>query len=126
MQILFGQGDTIAKLKKAVELSWKHGRNLGLFVFIYKLIQCALTRMTGRRRNIYAFIAGIIGAFFIWREKNTINQQLCFYLLSRILDGMVKVAREKKMFPKESKFGYLSVIVWGIVMYLFEREMSRA
>ena len=43
MQILFGQGDTMAKLKKAVELSWKHGRNLGLFVFIYKLIQCALT-----------------------------------------------------------------------------------
>ena len=38
MQVLFGQGDTVAKLKKAFWLSWQHGRNLGLFVFIYKLV----------------------------------------------------------------------------------------
>ena len=38
MQVLFGTGDTVAKLKKAIWLSWQHGRNLGLFVFIYKLI----------------------------------------------------------------------------------------
>lgn len=73
MQVLFGQGDTVAKLKKAIELSWKHGRNLGMFVFIYKLIQNGLELLTGKRRNFYAFIAGVIGASIVWREKNAIN-----------------------------------------------------
>ena len=114
----------MAKLKKAVELSWKHGRNLGMFVFIYKMIQCALTRFTGQRRNFYAFIAGTIGAALVWRERNAINQQLCFYLISRVLEGLVQVARQKNWFPKESKFSYVSILIWGIVMYLFERDKS--
>ena len=73
MQLLFGTGDPIEKLKKAVRLSWEHGRNLGLFVFIYKLIQCALTKLSGKRRNAFAFVAGIIGASVVWRERNVIN-----------------------------------------------------
>lgn len=73
MQILFGSGDTVAKLKKALKLSWEHGRNLGLFVFIYKLVQCALSNMAGKRRNFFAFVAGIIGAAVVWRERNAIN-----------------------------------------------------
>ena len=74
MQVLFGSGDFVTKMKKAVWLSWQHGRNLGLFVFIYKLIQGALTYYTGKKRNIYAFIAGIIGASVVWRERNAVNQ----------------------------------------------------
>ena len=30
--------------------------------------------------------------------------------------------REKKMFTEASCFSYVSVIIWGIVMYLFERD----
>jgi len=73
MQILFGQGNATEKLRKAVWLSWEHGRNLGLFVFIYKLVQCALTNISGRRRNAWAFVAGIVGATCVWRERNAIN-----------------------------------------------------
>ena len=29
---------------------------------------------------------------------------------------------EKGMFPNRKYFSYVSVIVWGIVMYLFERD----
>lgn len=74
MQVLFGTGDTVAKLKKAFWLSWQHGRNLGLFVLLYKLVQCALTNVSGKRRNAYAFIAGIVGATIVWRERNAVNQ----------------------------------------------------
>ena len=105
-------------------LSWQHGRNLGLFVFIYKLIQCFLTNLTGKRRNIYAFIAGILGASVIWRERTAINQQICFYLISRVGEGIIKTLRKKDKFPKESKFGYVSMFIWGMVMYLFERDKS--
>ena len=93
MQILFGTGDTVAKLKKAVWLSWQHGRNLGLFVFIYKLILGGLTYLTGKKRNFYAFIAGVIGASVVWRERNVINQQLFFYLFSRVCEGIIQVLR---------------------------------
>ena len=78
--------------------------------------------MTGKRRNIYAFFAGIIGASVVWREKNVINQQLCFYLVSRVAQGCIEVLREKNMMTKESQFGYLSIFIWGMVMYLFERD----
>ena len=44
-----------------------------MFVFIYKLILGGLTLLTGEKRNFYAFIAGIIGASVVWREKNVIN-----------------------------------------------------
>ena len=64
-----------------------------MFVFIYKLVQCALTNLAGKRRNIFAFIAGIVGASVVWRERNAVNQQLCYYLLSRILDGILQVLR---------------------------------
>jgi len=29
--------------------------------------------MAGKRRNAFAFIAGIIGASVVWRERNAIN-----------------------------------------------------
>ena len=74
MQLLFGTGDPVEKLKKAVVLSWQHGRNLGLFVFIYKLTLGCLTKLFGKRRNAFAFIAGIVGASIVWRERNVINQ----------------------------------------------------
>jgi peroxisomal membrane protein 4 len=38
MQVLFGKGTIWNKLKTSLELSWQHGRNLGVFVFIYKLV----------------------------------------------------------------------------------------
>ena len=66
----------------------------------------------------------MIGAALVWRERNAINQQLCFYLISRVLEGLVQVARQKEWFPKESKFGYVSILIWGIVMYLFERDKT--
>jgi len=122
MQLLFGQGKPVEKLKKAVWLSWEHGRNLGLFVFIYKLVQCALTKLSGKRRHAFAFVAGIVGASVVWRERNTINQQLFFYLVSRVLDGCLQVLRQKKLFPQEKTFSYFSVFTWGVVMYLFERD----
>ena len=80
--------------------------------------------MTGKRRNAFAFIAGIVGASVVWRERNAINQQLCFYLISRVLEGVIKTLRNKEVFPKTSRFSYVSVFIWGVVMYLFERDKT--
>ena len=87
-------------------------------------MQCALTNLTGKRRNAFAFIAGIIGASVVWRERNAVNQQMCFYLISRVLEGVIVSLRKKDKFPKQSAFSFVSVLIWGIVMYLFERDKS--
>ena len=87
---MFGRGNAIDKLKRSIELAWQHGKNLGLFVFIYKLVQCALTKIFGKTHPSYSFFAGIIGAFFIWKDRNAVNQQIAFYLISRVAEGLAK------------------------------------
>ena len=73
MQYLFGHGTAMEKLRTSIKLSWIHGRNLGCFVFIYKLVQGLLWKAFGKRHNAFAFVAGIIGAYFIWSDRNTVN-----------------------------------------------------
>ena len=124
MQYLFGRGTTLEKLKTSIKLSWIHGRNLGSFVFIYKIVQCLLTQAYGKRHPAFSFIAGIIGAFFIWSERNTVNQQLAFYLFSRICEGIAVSLQKSNIIPETNAFSYVSIITWGIVMFLFERDKS--
>ena len=73
MQYLFGRGTIMEKLKVSFKLSWIHGRNLGSFVFIYKLVQTILTQFFGKSYKEFNFVAGIIGAYFIWSDRNTVN-----------------------------------------------------
>ena len=129
MAILFQQGvSPLQKLKTSVKLAWMHGRNLGSFVFIYKVALCVLQQVFQKRHSGFAFIAGIVGAYFVWRDKNTINQQIVFYLLSRVIEGVAKKlhkSRKLKFVPEQfDAFPYMSLIVWGIVMYLFEEDKS--
>jgi len=66
-----------------------------------------------------------VGSFFVWREKNGVSQQICFYLLSRILEGSAKRLQKAGAMPEgQNAFQWLSVIVWGIVMFLFEEDKS--
>lgn len=125
MQLLFGKGTTYQKLQTAIKLSWQHGKNLGIFVFVYKVVQCALNQLTGRRRHIFAFFAGVISALIVWRERNSVNQQLCFYLIARVLQGLLQNARAGGYYPQASTFGYISVLFWGLVMLLFEYDKSK-
>ena len=55
------------------------------------------------------------------QETNAINKQLYYYLLTRSIEGvwhkfkeLATIADEKKAFP------FIYVIVWGLVMFLFE------
>ncbi|CDW72618.1 peroxisomal membrane protein 4 [Stylonychia lemnae] len=124
MAILFQQGTVLDKLKSAIKLAWQHGKNLGSFVFIYKLVQCALQQLFNQKNPVFSFVAGIIGAYFVWRDRNSINQQICFYLLSRILEGTAKRLQKSGHLPEMKAFGYVSMICWGVVMFLFEEDKS--
>ena len=43
-------------------------------------------------------------------------------MLSRVLEGLVHTAKNEGVIPNVPMFSYVSVIVWGFVMYLFERD----
>ncbi len=124
MALLFQSGSPLQKLKIAIKLAWQHGRNLGSFVFIYKVTQCILSQIFKTCHPIFSFIAGVVGACVVWRERNSINQQICFYLLSRILEGTAKKLQKSGKLPNYSAFSVVSVVCWGIVMYLFEDDKS--
>jgi len=37
----------------------------------------------------------------------------------------MKVLKEKKVLPNRGSFSFMSVLIWGIVMYLFERDKAK-
>ena len=75
----------------------------------------------------HAAIAGAIGGYLIWGRYSSINNQIVLYLIPRIIEAMILLAREKKISPFHwSLFNFENVypmkasIVWAIVMALFE------
>ncbi len=53
-----------------------------------------------------------------------VNQQMCFYLLSRALDGIVNKLLKENLLPKLDIFGIATMICWGLVMLMFEEDRS--
>ncbi len=75
----------------------------------------------------HAAISGAIGGYFIWGKYSSINYQIVLYLTSRIIAGMVSLAREKgippfkwKMCNFDNVYPMKAAVVWGTVMALFE------
>ena len=90
MSVLFRKKMTyMQSLKLAFLRSWQHGRNLGAFVLVYKLTYCLLVQNFRKKSPAYAFIAGMVAALLIWRDPTNVNKQLCFYLLSRLLESVL-------------------------------------
>jgi peroxisomal membrane protein 4 len=75
----------------------------------------------------HAAIAGAIGGYIVWGKYSSINYQIVLYLTSRILTGLVSLAREKlvppfswKMLHFHNVYPIQAAVVWGTVMALFE------
>lgn len=75
----------------------------------------------------HAFLAGAVGGYFVWGRYSGVNYQLILYLVSRILVGCIKLAREKGVPPFSWKgltfakaYPLAAAGIWGTVMMLFE------
>lgn len=121
MEILFPKGQTlIEKLKNIIKPTFEHATNLGLFVLIYKTLVCVLRRIFNTQNKICNFIAGVIGAYFMWSKRTNVNMQIMLYLLSRNILAITNILSEKYFPNIQNGFSITSIIVWGIVMFLFE------
>jgi peroxisomal membrane protein 4 len=119
MTILFKDGSITEKVKSIVQLTMEHAINLGLYVLIYKSTICILKRLFNTRNRFINFIAGIVGSYFMWTKKSPVNMQIMLYLLSRNILALSNMIADK-YFPNLPGFQITSMIVWGVVMFLFE------
>jgi peroxisomal membrane protein 4 len=119
MTILFKDGSLKDKLKCIVKLTLEHAINLGLFVFIYKLTVCILKHLFKTKNKLVNFVAGLVGSYFMWTKRSPVNMQIMLYLLSRNILAISNMVAEK-YFPNVKGFQITSMIVWGVVMFLFE------
>lgn len=57
----------------------QHAFNLAKFVSIYKTLLLVQKRMNGgKERNIDTFIAGLIGGYVVFGDRNAVNEQVLF------------------------------------------------
>ena len=74
----------------SVSLSWQsrirviyratkqHALNLAKFVSLYKSILLLQKKLNGgKEREIDTFVAGLIGGYFVFGERNAVNEQVC-------------------------------------------------
>jgi len=117
--ILFGKGEYKERIISILSLTWEHARNLGLFVLIYKTTVCLLKNIFKSKSKLINFFGGLFGSYFVWSEKTAVNQQIMLYLLSRNILPLAKIIWSK-YFSGVNGFAISSVIVWGVIMFLFE------
>ncbi|XP_055069797.2 peroxisomal membrane protein 4 [Misgurnus anguillicaudatus] len=122
MTFLFRSGSLREKFKAIAKATYTHSRNLACFVFTYKGLQGIQQHIQGKQLQSHAFLAACIGGWLVFGENNNINSQINMYLLSRILFALSRLAVEKGYIPqpKRDPFPLFAMLVWGIVLWLFE------
>ena len=83
-------------------------------------------------KPVHAFLAGALGGYLVWGKYSPVNNQILLYVSSRVLVGLFKAITEKDA-ERDSNlshesitrsrfdlYPYVSALVWGTVMYLFE------
>jgi len=69
------------------------------------------------------FLSGAVAGGIVWGAKTAVNHQINLYVLSRISYSMVLSGIERGYW-KYNPYGYkiFAILIWAIVMYLFEYE----
>jgi peroxisomal membrane protein 4 len=107
-------------------MTLEHAKNLGKFVFLYKLTCILLTKLLGRT-SLNNFLAGFSCGYYVWRNKTPVNYQIVLYLFSRVamaLNDMLyeRVKRVMKGLERVDTRKYYHVfaaLIWGVVMWIF-------
>ncbi|KAL4478309.1 hypothetical protein ABPG72_009545 [Tetrahymena utriculariae] len=121
MSLLFKSGSVYDKIVNVVQPTYEHGKNLGMYVFLYKAIVNFLEFVRrGKKDKIHSLVAGAIIGRYVFGEKTPVNHQIVLYLLSRNITGGVTNLQARGIFPKMKFFPILAAICWGLVMFIYE------
>ena len=120
ISILFMKGSIRQRVKRIIKLTLEHGLRIGAFVLIYKTVLTVLKRTLGKQRPIHSLYGGALGSIaIIYGGETAINQQITFYILSRVVIAAIKSMQDAGIMANVNSNRWLSVIGWGWVMYLF-------
>jgi len=138
MSILFGRGNWNARARAIYRSTKQHAFNLAKFVSIYKTLLLLQKKLNnGKERNIDTFVAGLIGGYIVFGDRNAVNEQIVLYVISRVLasflprmnepyrlsTGTSSSASVVKPIPPDSRyFTVFAALSWGAVMYLFRHR----
>ena len=124
MTILFRKGTLKEKLTNIIELSFEHGKTLGLFAFFFKTMMCILKRIKSIPNNLRIIISGGTFGFLVFGNKTSVNYQIILYIFSRVIVGTAEHLAENKILPNWNAYPLLAAVCWSIVMFLFEDDPS--
>jgi peroxisomal membrane protein 4 len=139
MNVLYGRDKSVRGIvQRVLGITWEHGRNLASFAVIYKAVLVALRTVYSLLGMVdasspvgkpaspwHAAAAGALGAYLVWTPQSSVNLQILFYLVSRVLFALFRLLAQKGVQPFaslrfESVYPVLSVGVWSAVMWLYE------
>jgi len=129
--LLFRDRSVVTRLRFVVKQMFFHGRNLGAFVLIYKSI-CCLLRNMNIDNGLESWIAGLVGGYYAFGEKDgisgSVNNQLVLYLLARGIQGGLKGIVNRGLLPasvdpySKQGFRYFAAFSLALALYLTEHE----
>jgi len=135
MAILFGRGDWSTRLRTIYKATKQHAMNLAKFVSIYKGLLFIQKRANGgKERSLDTFIAGLIGGYVVFGDRNAVNEQIVLYVCSRVVASFIPRASSpyamsstsasavKPVPPNARHFSIFAALCWGLVMYLFNER----
>lgn len=123
MTFLFRSGSPQDKFKWILKAAYAHSKNLATFVFIYKLLMTIMKSVEkGEKGKLHPFVSAFIGGYYVFGTHDKINEQIVFYLLSRITVAFAKLAANKGYIktPNIDIWPWFAAFVWGSVLWLFE------
>ncbi|KZT20005.1 peroxisomal membrane protein 4 [Neolentinus lepideus HHB14362 ss-1] len=139
MSILFGKGRYQDRMRGILRATWQHATGLAKVAIVYKSVLLLFKKANGgKQRSIDSFIAGLVGGYLVFGEKNGINEQIVLYGAGRALATLVPrtttVLHSNKrpssapssavqlLSPDPFYFSLFSALAWGSIMWSFENR----
>eukprot|EP01120_Amphizonella_sp_Union-15-10_P012036 TRINITY_DN5278_c0_g1_i1.p1 TRINITY_DN5278_c0_g1~~TRINITY_DN5278_c0_g1_i1.p1 ORF type:complete len:197 (-),score=19.29 TRINITY_DN5278_c0_g1_i1:4-594(-) len=127
--LLFREKRFFDRMKVVIKQMIHHGRNLGLFVFIYKSL-CSVFRTIGISGGLESLLSGFIGGFYAFGDSSgisgSVNNQITLYLLARSVQGLLRLlARKRKIIYDVKKgigFRIFAGVVLAMALYMTEYQ----
>ncbi|EGC39574.1 hypothetical protein DICPUDRAFT_26627 [Dictyostelium purpureum] len=128
---LFRDAKSASRVKFVIKQMFFHGKNLGLFVGIYKAI-CCVFRHFGIKGGIDSLVAGFVGGYIAFGDSKSVsgsvNNQIVLYLFARALIGIIQGMVKRKIIPQTLStttpkgFRIFAAVTLALILYLTEYE----
>lgn len=138
MSILFGRGTTEDRVRFVYRATKQHATNLLKFAALYKGCTIMLRSLRGNHGKasslvspsvpdqVEALVAGALGGWYVFGNRNAVNEQIVLYCTARIVSSLLPRAQvspdwpASKPIPTDPKvFRWFAAITWGLIMWDF-------